>query len=416
MRKLTWAGLTDVGRKRTENEDAFVVDPDLGIYVVCDGMGGHASGEVASAMTTEEIHAFFQNRFDGDRSLPYQGEPGASEGELLVSNAIQHANDKVYVAGMRDSRLEGMGTTVVAVTEWEDKLVLAHVGDSRIYRFRDGRLEQVTRDHSLLNHKIDLGELQSQDEIDNFKHGNVIVRAIGLKDYVRPETSIQDRVPGDVYVLCSDGLSDMVDDWSIENVIEANYDDLEEAVQILVRMANDRGGKDNITAVLVRVDDDPEDTGVDDAYMYEEQEIVETHRYVTEPGLSRYEDDDAQADEGDYEDEQALEGDYEDEQAHDDDVDDDAPRVMGNFKDISDPSEETTAPHSPVFAWDDDEDEEEEVHAAPTKPAPRPQPAARPQPAEMRRRLQPTEELPSIIVDDEDEGSVVVDDSMLDDR
>src|SRR5690606_29947111 len=153
------------------------------------------------------------------------------------------ANDKVYVAAMRDSKLEGMGTTVVGLVEIEDELILVHVGDSRIYRFRDGQLEQVTRDHSLLNHKIDLGELTTQDEIDNFEHGNVIVRAIGLKDYVRPETAIHPRVPGDIYLLCSDGLSDMVDDWSIENVLAANPDDLEEACQLLVRMANDRGGK-----------------------------------------------------------------------------------------------------------------------------------------------------------------------------
>lgn len=399
MRKLTWAGLTDVGKKRTENEDAFVVDPDLGVYVVCDGMGGHASGEVASAMTTEEIHAFFQKREDGDRSLPYQGEPGATAGELVISNAIQHANDKVYIAGMRDSKLEGMGTTVVAVTEWEDKLIVAHVGDSRIYRFRAGRLEQVTRDHSLLNHKIDLGELETQDEIDNFKHGNVIVRAIGLKDYVRPETALHERVTGDVYILCSDGLSDMVDDWSIENVMDANADDLEEAVQILVRMANDRGGKDNITAVLVRVDDDLEDAGDHDEGAYEE-------------------------DEGEYEE------DHDDHDEHIDDEDDDDVQVTSRhstvptmqvfseddepapapraFKDITDNSEERTDLHSPVFAWDDDEDE---APRAPTKPAPRPQPTPRQAGAapDLRRRQQPTEELPSIIVDDDDDPSIVLD-------
>ncbi len=404
MRKLTWAGLTDVGKKRTENEDAFVVDPDLGVYVVCDGMGGHASGEVASAMTTEEIHAFFQAREDGDRSLPYQGEPGATAGELVISNAIQHANDKVYIAGMRDSKLEGMGTTVVAVTEWEDKLIVAHVGDSRIYRFRDGRLEQVTRDHSLLNHKIDLGELESQDEIDNFKHGNVIVRAIGLKDYVRPETALHERIPGDVYVLCSDGLSDMVDDWSIENVLDANADDLDEAAQILVRMANDRGGKDNITAVLVRVDDDAEDASehAEDEHSYEDDEEVDadgdldvdddeehgrvTSRHSTVPSLQALGEDD------------------------DDKESDSAPR---GFKDITDSSEERTDLHAPVFAWDDDEDE---APRAPTKPAPRPQPVPRAASApvpDQRRRQQATEELPSIIVEDEDEASIVIDDSVF---
>jgi len=374
MRKLSWAGQTDVGKKRTENEDAFVVDPELGIFVVCDGMGGHASGEVASAMTTEEMHAFFQSRMDGDRSLPYQGEPGATVSELVISNAIQHANDKVYIAGMRDSKLEGMGTTVVALMESPDapdKLILAHVGDSRIYRLRHSQLEQVTRDHSLLNHKIDLGELKLQEEIDNFKHGNVIVRAIGLKDYVRPETSIHDRVAGDIYLLCSDGLSDMVDDWSIENVLEANQDDLEEAAGILVRMANDRGGKDNITAVLVRVDDEPEE---EVAVEYEE-EVVVRRTVSTQPNFK------AVGEEG---------------------TDDDATGQVQAFKPYDAEDDDRTAPHAPVFAWDDDE--EEAAPAPATKPMSRPSPPPKqPPPMELRRRTQPTEELPSIIVDEEEE-------------
>lgn len=405
MRKLSWAGLTDVGKKRTENEDAFVVDPELGLFVVCDGMGGHASGEVASAMTTEEMHVFFQARYDGDRSLPYQGEPGATVSELVISNAIQHANDKVYIAGMRDSKLEGMGTTVVAMMESpdaDDKLIIAHVGDSRIYRFRQGRLEQVTRDHSLLNHKIDLGELKSQDEIDNFKHGNVIVRAVGLKDYVRPETSIHERVAGDIYVLCSDGLSDMVDDWSIENVIEANQDDLEEASRILIRMANDRGGKDNITAVIVRVDDDPEpdvdalaDTGEWEGYGAEDAQQHYARRVErTEPNFQAVVEPE------------------------------DATGQVQVFKDFDTEDNDRTAPHAPVFAWQDEEEDEDEPPTLipatkpmgrPSPAAPRQQPAqqkaapARPAPADQRRRTQPTEELPSIIVDD-DEPSVIVDD------
>jgi serine/threonine protein phosphatase PrpC len=371
MRKLTWAGLTDVGRKRTGNEDAFIVDPELGLYVVCDGMGGHASGEVASAMTTEEVHTFVANRADGDRSLPYKGEPGASLGELVLSNAIQHANDKVFVAGMRDPHLEGMGTTVVAVAEYEEHLVLAHIGDSRIYRLRDGVLEQVTRDHSLLNHKIDLGELRTQEEIDAFKHGNVIVRAIGLKDYVRPETAVHERVPGDLYCLCSDGLSDMVDDWSIESVLEANRDDLEEACTILVRMANERGGKDNITVVLVRVDDEPmvewaNDTLHDSATADFPAPAVGREE-STAPAQPAYEDED----------------------------DDDPQTIQSSapaFKDFGDggPSEERTAPHTPVFGWDDEEGE-----PAPVRSAPGPASAA----TELRRRTMETRETPRVQLD-----------------
>jgi serine/threonine protein phosphatase PrpC len=366
MRKLTWAGITDVGRKRSENEDAFIVDPELGLYVVCDGMGGHASGEVASAMTTEEVHAFVANRADGDRSLPYKGEPGATLGELVMSNAIQHANDKVFVAGMRDPRLEGMGTTIVAISEYEDHLIVAHIGDSRIYRLRDGAIEQVTRDHSLLNHKIDLGELRTQEEIDGFKHGNVIVRAIGLKDYVRPETAVHARVPGDIYLLCSDGLSDMVDDWTIENVLAANSEDLEEAATILVRLANERGGKDNITVVLVRVDDEPEADWADDvdhhAGTADFPAVPVGREESTAPAIKAVEDED-----------------------------DDDSATMQQFRDFSDSNDQDrTAPHTPVFDWDDDVDQ------------PAAKPPARPAPTELKRRTQATEQLPSVVLDDDD--------------
>ncbi len=358
MQKLTWAGLTDVGRKRSENEDAYIVDAELGLYVVCDGMGGHASGEVASAMTTEEVHAFVARRAGGDRSLPYKGEPNASVGELVISNAIQHANDKVYVAGMRDPKLEGMGTTVVAIAEHEDQLILAHIGDSRIYRLRDGRLTQVTRDHSLLNHKIDLGELRTQEEIDNFKQGNVIVRAIGLKDYVRPETAIHPRVPGDLYLLCSDGLSDMVDDWSLENVLEANQDELQEACGILVRMANDRGGKDNITAVLVRVDDTPDagprwDEPVSRETPTGQFEVLREETTAPSRQAFSLSDDDEGGAEAD------------DAQAFD----------AGHAADA-----DRTAPHIPVFGWDEDD--------AAVAPA-----AA----TELRRRTQATQQLAAFV-------------------
>lgn len=260
MRKLTAHALTDVGRKRDHNEDAYALDEALGLYVVCDGMGGHASGEVASRMCADLVVEFVQ-RYVGTSipNLPYPTEDeDLSQPEALLSNAIQHANDRVFVEGMKEARYEGMGTTIVAVLATADEVVLAHVGDSRIYRWsKDGRLEQVTRDHSLLNHKIDSGEIQTEEDIKGFKQGNIIVRAIGLKDYVEPEVHSIARRPGDLFLLCSDGLTDMVEDWSIQKVLEMNRDDLEEAARALVRMANDRGGKDNITAMFVRVDDPP---------------------------------------------------------------------------------------------------------------------------------------------------------------
>jgi len=390
MRKLTWAALTDVGMKRSGNEDAYVIAEEFGLYVVCDGMGGHASGEVASAMTTEEVVAFLRDRDAGDLSLPYDTEDGASEMEKVLSNAIQHANDKVYVSGMKDPKLEGMGTTIVSVLEDGDRLVLGHVGDSRIYRFRAGTLEQLTRDHSLLNHKIDMGELRTQEEIKGFKHGNIIVRAIGLKDYVRPEAQTVDRAPGDVLLLCSDGLSDLVDDWAIENVLEANQEDLDEAAQILVRMANDRGGKDNITVVVIRVDDDPEELDYGAADFEEESTVPrglldDDDEDATDPGRAAF------------------------------DLGDDR-----DFRDITDADEGATAPHTPVFMWEDLGDEDpsgapkkstmklggDELAALRTR-----RPGATLPP---RRQATPApRKKPSIIVDEEDPNlpSIIIDDS-----
>ncbi|MGM0574464.1 MAG: Stp1/IreP family PP2C-type Ser/Thr phosphatase [Myxococcota bacterium] len=258
-RKLTACALTDVGRRRDHNEDAWTDDEGLGVYVVCDGMGGHASGEVASRLTCDHIVDFVRRHREAvEDDLPYKAPGATTPAEALLSNAIQHANDRVYVEGMKDPKLEGMGTTVVAVMSQPDRLVMAHVGDSRVYRWceEDG-LEQVTRDHSLLNHKIDTGELRTDEEIQAFTQGNIIVRAVGLKDYVVPEVQTVDRRPEDLFLLCSDGLTDMVEDWLIQNVVEANVDDLEEASRALVRMANDRGGKDNVTVMLIRVDDRP---------------------------------------------------------------------------------------------------------------------------------------------------------------
>ncbi|MDP6943635.1 MAG: Stp1/IreP family PP2C-type Ser/Thr phosphatase [Myxococcota bacterium] len=292
MRKLTVKARTDVGLRRDHNEDYYGFVEELGLFVVCDGMGGHASGEVASRMTVEHVVEFVNDYYEElPADMPYGAPEGASPAEALLSNAIQYANDRVYVEGMKDSNLEGMGTTVVAMLAESDRLVVAHVGDSRVYCFnQSNRLLQVTRDHSLLNHKIDRGELKSAEDIANFKQGNIIVRAVGLKDYVSPEVQTVVRRPDDIFLLCSDGLTDLVDDWLIESVMEANSDTLDEGNQALIRMANDRGGKDNITVMLVRIDDEPEDEAhVADAQEEEEEEVTDPGgiaavEEVTDPG------------------------------------------------------------------------------------------------------------------------------------
>lgn len=290
MRKITVQALTDVGLKRAHNEDYYGFVDDLGIYVVCDGMGGHASGEVASRMTVEHVVEFVNDHYsDPPESMPYGIPNGATAGETLLANAIQYANDRVYVEGMKDSKLEGMGTTIVAVLAQDDQLVVGHVGDSRVYCFNPkDRLVQVTRDHSLLNHKIERGELKTAEEIADFTQGNIIVRAIGLKDYVSPDVQTVVRRADDVLLLCSDGLTDLVDDWLIENVVEANAETLEEGNAALVRMANDRGGKDNITVMMLRVDDKA--SAAAHAADVATEEVtdprgIETVEEVTDPGF-----------------------------------------------------------------------------------------------------------------------------------
>lgn len=252
MRKITARGQTDVGQKRDHNEDFFACEDGLQFYVVCDGMGGHASGEVASKLAVQEVVNLVRDRSHAASS--------GQVSEALVRDAILHANERVFVQGMKEAKTEGMGTTLVALFLREDEIVIAHVGDSRVYRLSPaGELELLTRDHSLLNEKIDAGEISTQEQISTFAHKNVISRALGIRDEVTVDTRRVPRRPGEIFLLCTDGLTDLVDDVDIEAVLDGNRDDLEEALDCLVRMSNARGGKDNITVLAVRVDDEPAD-------------------------------------------------------------------------------------------------------------------------------------------------------------
>ncbi len=252
MRKITAKGLTDVGQKRDHNEDFFACEDGLQFYVVCDGMGGHASGEVASQLAVKEVVSLVRDR----RHAANSGHVS----EALVRDAVTYANERVFVEGMKSAQTEGMGTTLVALFPREDEMIIAHVGDSRVYRLSArGDLDLLTRDHSLLNEKIDAGELSTQEEISTFAHKNVISRALGIRDEVQVDTRRVPRRPGDIFLLCTDGLTDLVDDGDIEAVLDGNRDDLDEALECLVRMSNARGGKDNITVLAVRIDDEPSD-------------------------------------------------------------------------------------------------------------------------------------------------------------
>ena len=238
--RIESAGKTDVGLVREKNEDSMLIDPAVGLFVVCDGMGGHVGGQVASqlavATMSEVIHA--------------AAPPPPDVPDALVSS-IKAANGAVFAKAKADPSLHNMGTTVVAIRAEGDLLHLCHVGDSRIYRLRQGAFEQVTRDHSLINLYEENPELAARFGPPN---SNVIVRAVGLRDQVDVDHRVIAMEPGDMYLLCCDGLTDMVDDWMLKEMLaDAVNGTLDEACEALVRAALTNGGVDNTTVILLRI-------------------------------------------------------------------------------------------------------------------------------------------------------------------
>ncbi len=254
--RIEVAGETNVGMKRTHNEDSFSIIEDSGLYVVADGMGGHASGEVASKMAVDSLKEFFAaTSTDPERTWPYKMDRAKGYEENRLITGIKLANLRIYETAQRESGKRGMGTTIVVLFAVEEGVYVAHVGDSRIYRVRDGKIEQLTEDHSLLNDYIKMKRL-TPEEIANFPHKNVIVRALGMKDTVKVDTRFEAPRQGDVYILCSDGLSGPVEDPEMLEIV-TKHADLKTAASKLIERANENGGPDNITAVLARWVDEP---------------------------------------------------------------------------------------------------------------------------------------------------------------
>ncbi|MBQ9396290.1 MAG: Stp1/IreP family PP2C-type Ser/Thr phosphatase [Proteobacteria bacterium] len=252
--RLAYAGKTDVGLKRTNNEDNFIMVPGHGLFVLADGMGGHASGQVASAMCVSNIAKFIcEISHQPGFEMTFKNPAVSFEANMLI-NAIKFANERVYIQSCKERSMEGMGTTVTAILNAPHGLILAHVGDSRIYRVRKGQIVQMSRDHSLLNHLLDTGELKPEDAA-TFSKKNMIFRAIGLKENVDVDVKEVPREKGDIYMMCSDGLSDIVSDAQICQAI-TNAPNLTEASNALIGLALKAGGKDNVTVVCVGVEDD----------------------------------------------------------------------------------------------------------------------------------------------------------------
>ena len=246
-----FAGATDVGRKRDHNEDALLVMPEHNVAAVCDGMGGHEAGEVASGIGVETIKKFFDLAADQNATWPFRYDKSKDEGANLLAVAAQWANQRIREAGEAEGgRKRGMGTTFVGCIVRGNKAWFGWVGDSRGYLFRRGELHATTSDHSLLNELIKTGRL-SEEEIANFQHKNVITRALGMADTTDVDVNMFDLEPGDVCLVCCDGVTGMVTDERMAEIL-TKESDLQKACQLLVDEANANGGVDNITVALIR--------------------------------------------------------------------------------------------------------------------------------------------------------------------
>jgi serine/threonine protein phosphatase PrpC len=254
------AGITDVGLQRDHNEDCFAIVSDQELFIVADGMGGHRAGDVASRLATEAIVDFFRTSATDDATWPFHFDPRLSEEENRLLTGIRIANRQILDRSSRSRECQGMGTTVVGVlfSAQKGKTYIGHVGDSRAYRIRAGQIQQLTRDHSLVNdYLLAMPELSEEQRSELPK--NVITRALGMQDNVAVDLQSEDAQSGDIYVLCSDGLSGMIEDQEILEVIN-RHPDLAAACRKLVAKANEHGGEDNITAVVVRIDEGSRET------------------------------------------------------------------------------------------------------------------------------------------------------------
>jgi len=244
-------GATDVGKVRSANEDSFLVDPEWKLYIVADGMGGHQGGGYASSHAVKRIQEEIAGSDDEqERTQPVGISAGRTPAQIKLRNALLIANDHLFKKALEDPNLRGMGTTVTAMQLEDSALNIAHVGDSRLYLLRDGSLRQLTKDHSWVQEQVDSGVL-TDEEAKTHPLKNIITRSLGhdrelLVDLIKIEFE-----PGDKYMMCSDGLTNMVDDDLILEVMSEM--DVESAVNDLVRRALEAGGLDNVTAVMVEI-------------------------------------------------------------------------------------------------------------------------------------------------------------------
>jgi protein phosphatase len=250
--KLRVVGLTDVGKVRDHNEDTIAVDADIGLLVLADGMGGYNAGEVASGMAVETIVRHVKEEIENLDMAAQEGESGLSRPSIILRDAIRSANQGIYQRAHTEANCHGMGTTVVAALFFDNRVTIAHVGDSRMYRQRGDKLEQVTSDHSLLQELVVRG-FYSAEEAQRAANKNYVTRALGVEPSVDVEIQEVPVAKGEVYILCSDGLSDMVEDDDIHLTLTTFSANLDTVAKQLVQLANDNGGRDNVSVVMASV-------------------------------------------------------------------------------------------------------------------------------------------------------------------
>lgn len=242
---------TDPGMVRSHNEDSVASDAGCGLVVLADGMGGYNAGEVASGIAVSVLASEVRHRLEDARPEDLD-EAGTELGQSLLLDNVRKANLSIFHAAQSQPQYSGMGTTIVTALFYDDRVAVAHVGDSRMYRLRGEELETITRDHSLLQEQIDSG-LISKEDARLSKNKNLVTRAVGIDSEVEPELHVFDVQVGDLYLLCSDGLNDMVEDEDIGMTLQMMQNNLPLAATQLIQMANDNGGRDNVSVILVKV-------------------------------------------------------------------------------------------------------------------------------------------------------------------
>ena len=243
---------TDPGMARSHNEDSVASEPACGLLVLADGMGGYNAGEVASGIAVSVVVTEISHRLQNASPVEREAKDSEELGVLLLRDNINKANASIFHAAQSQPQYAGMGTTIVTALFYDNRVAVGHVGDSRMYRLRGETLETITRDHSLLQEQIDSGMISLEDARLS-KNKNLVTRAVGIDAEVESEIHVHDVLVGDIYLLCSDGLNDMVEDVDIQSVLYALQNNLPLAASQLIQMANDNGGRDNVSVILAKV-------------------------------------------------------------------------------------------------------------------------------------------------------------------